>query len=278
VRRRLARALRAAGWLGGAAVCIIPPAMDPPAMDVSNRAQVDAARRRLRGQLVATPLVSGLQLPGFAVPSDLRVKVEVLQPSGSIYFRGALHYLLRQLGAPLGLAAWGAERPVLAAARAAALLRLPCAAFPVGEPSAPVRALLDLLGCDVQPRPDAAQARAAAEHARASQGFQVMPGADHADYAAGLATAGAELAETLPAATEAVVVAPAELAPALAMGLAAGGMPLRVQGVDVGAAPPLDALGPAVRVGLRVEVGRPSLAALHWALERGGSHCVVLSC
>jgi threonine dehydratase len=247
-------------------------------MDVPSREQILAAAERLRGQVVATPLIGGLLLGG-GVREDLRVKPEVLQPSGSLYFRGAMHWLLRQLGGLKGVVLQGTERAVLAGAVAAALHRLPMLAFTVGEPQARVWSQLKALRCEVRPRASADEAVRAAAAVRAAQGYALVPGVGQADYAAGLATAGLELAAELPTDTELVVVSPAELAPAVALGLAAGGAEMRVEGIDEhGCALPAE-LREDAATALRLDLGVPSLAALHRAAQHtGGPRCAVLAC
>lgn len=66
--------------------------------EVSCRPDADsirAAAARLRGHVVATPLIGGLLLPGFAHAADVRIKPELLQPGGSAWYRGYLHLVLR---------------------------------------------------------------------------------------------------------------------------------------------------------------------------------------
>ena len=241
--------------------------------------EIEAAAARLRGHIVSTPLIGGLVLPARRLPEGLRVKPEVLQPSGSLYYRGAMHWMLRQLGALKGVALHGADRTVLAAAVAAAQHRLPMVAFTVGEPDRDVWSLLQAVGCEVSPRPTAGQTRQMAASVQASQGYRVMPGLEDTDYAAGVATVGLELGEDLPASTELVVVSPLELVEPVALGLLAAGANVRVQGVDEeGCRAPAE-LREEVRAALRLDVGGPGLAALNWTLEHdnGAWPCVVLA-
>lgn len=252
------------------------PAATVERMAAPSAEDLQAARARLRGQVVATPLIGGVLLPGRVVPAGLRVKPEVLQPAGSIHYRGATHWLLRQLGACKGLALQGSERAVLAAAVAASQHRVPTLAFPVGEPAPAVWKVLSSLQCEVRPRPTPEAALASAEEVRAAEGYRIMPGVEDPDYAAGVATVGCELAAELSAECRVAVVAPGALAPALALGLAAGGADLRVHGIDERAP---DGLAEEVRDALRLDIGPASAAALHWALEHEAqaSPCVVLS-
>ena len=173
----------------------------------------------------------------------------------------------------------GTDRPVLAGATAAAWSRLPAVAFTVGDPDARVWTLLKGLGCEVHPRPTAEEASRDAQGVRASQGFQVLPGLEDPDYLAGIATVGVELARDLPTDTELVVVSPADVGRAVALGLAAAGVSVRVEAVDEYGCPASDELLESVRTGLRLDVGPASLAALQQALEHGaGPRCAVLGC
>ena len=149
-------------------------------------ARVESARARLRGQLVATPLIGGLELPGFPGEPSLRIKPESLQPSGSIWFRGAMHEVARQLGKTKGLLVAGDDRPLLAAARAAALQRVPTVVFLRGEQNR-LRALLPD-AVEVEVVADAVHARDAVEAARGPRGFRPMPGIEDPEYALGIAT------------------------------------------------------------------------------------------
>jgi hypothetical protein len=179
--------------------------MRPPAGLL--RADISAAHGRLRGQLVAAPLIGGLDLPGFAVPSDLRLKAEVLQPSGSLWFRGAMHWAMRQLGRHKGVRIDGAPRAVLAWACAAREARL--------EVHAPGAAAWS---------PDIA--RAVAHYGAVAEdaaGFVEAPGIDAPEFAAGVASVVIELLDELPHDTRRLVVAPAVLARLVAWGVEAMG-------------------------------------------------------
>ncbi len=248
--------------------------MPPSAADA-----IEAAQRRLSGQLVETPVIGGLSVPGVAFWPELRVKAEVLQPAGSVYFRGALHYLLRQLGALKGLAVHGAPRWVLAAATAAAMLRTPCVALPVGPLDDDLESLLRATGCELRPQATSELAEAEVEQLRARHGSKPMPALAHADVADGIATLGLELAAELADDTEVVAVAPAVLAPIVARGLVAGGRALAVQGVEVEPDGDWRPLSRRLRTGLRLDVGAASVAAVQWALAHavGTSACIVLA-
>ena len=134
---------------------------------------IQAAAHRLAGHLVATPVIGGLRLTGFDVPPDLRVKPELLQPGGTLRFRGTLHYLLRKLGSLKGLVFWGEVRHVLASALAGQTQRLPMASFWKRDPGASWREQLVACGCAVQVQQEdpAVLARSYAEE----RGFHVLP-------------------------------------------------------------------------------------------------------
>ncbi len=186
--------------------------------------EIKAALQRLQGHLVATPLIGDILLPGLQLPADLRLKAECLQTGGSLHYRGVLHYLLRQMGRYKGLVLGGSWRQVIAAARAGHSQRLPMLAALAAEPTAGQAQLLQFCGCSYQ-------VGASLAELRAQSGFQLMPGLEDDDMAAGVATLGLELAGELPLHCEVVMVSPPALAPPLQAGLLAGGCQLRVQGV-----------------------------------------------
>jgi hypothetical protein len=178
---------------------------------------VFAAQRRLSGQLVATPLIGGIDFPGQARGMDLRVKPEMLQPGGSIWFRGMQNFLLCHLGASFGLCVEGPWRRVLPAIVAAAQHRLAVEAF-----LSPGAALtLPSLLRQVAPEARVSSGDAAAAAGFASKnGYVLMPGNEDASVSAGLATVALELHEQMPTDCAHVFVA-AEFAAALQSGFAA---------------------------------------------------------
>src|SRR5215831_8268041 len=95
-------------------------------------ATLAAAAERLRGHVVATPLIGTPWLPGASLP-DVRWKPELLQPGGSLWWRGYQHFLLRQLGRCAGLVYAGPPARLLAAALAAMQHRLPLRALLVED-------------------------------------------------------------------------------------------------------------------------------------------------
>jgi hypothetical protein len=191
------------------------------------KVQVLAAQRRLSGHLVATPLIGGVEFPGKAQGTDLRLKPEMLQPGGSIWFRGMQNFLLGRFGAAPGLCVDGDWRRVLSAVLAGTQHRLPVEAF-VWPPAEllPVRLL-----AQVAPggRLSSGDAEAAARFA-ARTGYLRMPGAEDPEVAAGLATVAIELHEQMPTDCSHVFVA-AEFGAALHAGFAAVGRACEVHGI-----------------------------------------------
>jgi threonine dehydratase len=176
--------------------------------------------------LVQTPLLGGLLLPGDTT-ADVRLWPDQLQCGGSMYYRGFVHFLLRQMGACKSLTFAGTDRRAAAAAVAAAGHRLLLCAYLDASPRAGLAELLARCGAEwhVVQNPVGA-----ADQRRRRDGATVLPGPEHADVAAGLATSGLELAAQMPRDGRAVY-APLELADCIAAGLAAGGIACRVVGV-----------------------------------------------
>lgn len=196
-------------------------------------ADVLAAADRLRGQVVATPLIGGIVLPGM---EHVRIKPEILQPGGSIWFRGYLHWLLRQMGALKGLVvdpALGA-RPAFAAVVAAKWLRVPCVVALGAEPdqdSAAPHADLQRWVRAIDLVPSLSKLRAA--DAARQLGFRLSPSREQPDVQCGIATVGVELAREAPEEVELFGIAPASLDGALHVGLRAGNRAATVTGVEV---------------------------------------------
>jgi len=246
-------------------------------------AQVEAAARRLRGVLVETPLIGGVILPGFDVTPGLRVQVEVVQHGGSLWFRGTMHALSRAFGSPREVVATGSPAALAAACLAAHLQRTPVTAIVEGPRRVEAETRLLAFGANaVEWRADAAAVRDRAEELRRERGALVLPGPGDPDFDLGVATLGLELANNLGADADLVVVGPAALAPAVGVGLAAGGREILVEGVDAVDPSELDSVGRAdlaesVASGLRIVPGPASLAALVRGLTaRAVAPCVVL--
>lgn len=187
--------------------------------------EIRAAAMRLRGHVVATPLIGIAWPTGPVMANDVRCKPELLQPGGSGWYRGYLHWLLRSLGSLPGVLFAGPSRRLLAASLAARQHRLPLTVLLTEEPTVAEQKWLAGAGAEVEV---CDEPRARAEELRRSRGLLLFPGADEVDVAAGLATIGLELAEGLPA--ECVAVhAPGCVAESVGAGLAAGGRDLTVR-------------------------------------------------
>lgn len=226
-----------------------------------------AAAARLSGHLVRCPVIGDLCLPGFAVPPGLRLKAELLQPGGSLWYRGAQHWLLRQMGRWKGLLCRGTPRQLLAWARAARDQRMPVVAVLADVADAGLRSACESLGVTVAPAPDLRGAHS---------GYVSTPAVDAADFALGVGTVVLELVDELPHDTERVVVAPAELAPAVAQAASSLGLPWRVEaGAQVHAR--AEAVAAALRTHHCLCTEPAGAAALAAALTPGGdTTCVVL--
>ena len=88
---------------------------------------IQSAAERLRGQTVHTPLIGDVMLrvplsheddPEAEIIAGPRIKAECVQTGGSVDHRGAVHFLLRQLGSLKGLVITGEPYRLLACARA----------------------------------------------------------------------------------------------------------------------------------------------------------------
>ncbi len=245
-----------------------------------------AAARRLSGQLIDTPLIGDLRLPGFTFPADLRVKAECLQVGGTLMFRGYLHWLLRSLGRYKGLVLHGTPRQLLAQAVAASLHRLPACAVVEGELEPGLQVLIQDTGCELLPVAAGDAVQRCADSA-SQRGFRIMPGLEVEDVCHGVATIGVELAAQMPRDQALVVVSPSDLADPVRQGLRASGLSVEVRGIDQ----PGDSteIGAAVRTGLRLCSDPAGLAALATQLEHVSDPaagavaatsptCVILSC
>ncbi|MGE3173098.1 MAG: hypothetical protein AB7O97_10780 [Planctomycetota bacterium] len=192
-------------------------------MPLTQIPEVRAAATRLRGHLVASPLIGGVR-PGGDGDVDVRWKADILQPGASGWFRGYLHLLQRSFGALPGVSFAGPEHRLLAAALATRQHRLELLAFAALPPAPALADALRRLDVDVQVAGDPAAEAAAAQRRR---GFLPLPGGEHPEVATGMATLGLELAADLPSDCRAVYAPPDWCDPVRA-GLAAGGRTLPV--------------------------------------------------
>ncbi|MBK8977524.1 MAG: pyridoxal-phosphate dependent enzyme [Planctomycetes bacterium] len=239
-----------------------------------DRPTLEAAARRLAGQVLVTPLVGQPLLPGRLAPAGLRLKLECLQVAGGLWFRGAMHALARRLGALPGLAVGGAWRSALGTAAAAAFQRIPTrVALRAADLPADARALFAALpGVGLEPCDD--DAAVAAAHARArAQGCARAPGPGDPDFDVGIATLALELDAQMPSDVARVVIGSAELAPALERGLAACGRALALEVAEPVAN--VAELAEALRIGVRVAVDAAGCAAFARALAIAERESVV---
>lgn len=233
---------------------------------------IRAAAVRLRGHVVATPLIGGLLLPGFAHGADVRIKPELLQPGGA-WYRGYLHLVLRAMGRPVGLCWAEGTGNCLAAAAAAAAGRIPLHVFVRSAPGAGRAAALAHLGAVVECVAD--PLAAARAHGRTT-GAMLLPGLEHPDVAAGIATIGLELAAAMPFDAAAVYLSTG-LEAAVGAGLAAGGHGAVAR--PVAAAPGKEALAACLVECHRLHAGPAALAVLGAALRHeAGATVVALLC
>lgn len=188
------------------------------------REAIVAAARRLRGHLVAAPVIGDLLLPGVPWPGDLRLKAELLQPGGTLYFRGALHWLLAQLGCHKALRHEGGGSLARAWAAAARSTRAPLAVRLPDEACADDQAFVMACGATLS--------RGAGD-----AGATTTPRVDDPVFAAGIGTVLLELGDELPAETRRLVVAPGALAPVLQAAAVALGIAWQVLPAPAAVAP-----------------------------------------
>ena len=254
---------------------------------------IQAAAERLRGQTVHTPLIGDVMLrvplsheddPEAEIIAGPRIKAECVQTGGSVDHRGAVHFLLRQLGSLKGLVITGEPYRLLACARAGHSHRLPMIAacwHPVPRAD---RELTEACGCEVQ---DEVEHDVAVELAR-QKGYRVMPSVEDPDFALGVATLGLELGAELASDLGKLYVAPGALGAPIAAGMRAAGHAAEVVAVDSELwrtgrtghrfAPWL--LHRALVESLNLLSHIDGIAALSQALEDGAidDACVILSC
>jgi threonine dehydratase len=220
-----------------------------------------AAARRLRGHLVATPVIGDLILPGFTAPSDLRIKAEMLQPSGSLWYRGALHWLLCQLGRHKALVHHGGGAAALAWAHAARSTRANLQVRASAPLRAAEQALFAAVGCPVR------------VGGAAPDGGVPTPALDSAEFADGIGTVVLELAAELPADTQRLVVAPVALTSAVAR--AVGLLELGWHVVPAPAGLDAESAASALVAGCRL-VTHAAGALLHALQDQAAGTCVLL--
>jgi threonine dehydratase len=238
---------------------------------------VRVARARLRGHVVATPVLGGIRVPGSGWPEALRLKLETLQPGGAIWFRGAMHYLACQLGALKGVVVSGRPRFVVAAVHAAALQRVPCRVVVPAGVARQVRALIEPGWAEVEAVPQEAEVPHRVAALQRTEGLRLLPGIDDEAFALGLATVGQELGEELPSDVDAVCVSPPELSTPLRAGLVAAGRELVVEGAAPATSCEVGDLAERVRGALRLDCDPALLMGAVDAAARHRAACIVLA-
>jgi threonine dehydratase len=208
--------------------------------------QIRAARDRIAGIALRTPLVR-LELPDVAgAPAAMYLKLECLQPVGSFKIRGALNSLLLAGTDAIsrGVVTASAGNMAQGAAYVARHLGVPCTVIVPEEAPAAKTEAVERLGASVIRVPFDAWWRALENHRHPGvEGFFLHPVSD-AGVVAGNATIGLEIAEDLPDASVILV-------------------PFGGGGLSSGIASAARFLMPAARVyGCEIETATPLRASL----------------
>jgi len=164
---------------------------------VIDLAEIEAARERIRGTVLRTPLV---RLDLGPDGPDIRLKLENLQPTNSYKIRGAMNAVGRLSGVERARGVWtvsagNAGQAIAYAARAAGM---PCTV--VAIESAPQTKLdrMAALGARILPVPYEVAWQAVTDHAyEGMDGLFIHPFDNH-DFIAGHATMGLEIIEDAP--------------------------------------------------------------------------------
>jgi threo-3-hydroxy-L-aspartate ammonia-lyase len=154
-----------------------------------------AARLKAGGAVTRTPL-----LPVPQLTSDLYIKPESLQPTGSFKLRGAYSAISAiPESERRGVVAHSSGNHGYAVAYAAALLRVPAAiVVPENAPAVKTAAIV-ACGAELVTVPPTLPARIAASNEIAERrGYILVPPFDHPEVIAGQGTVGLEIAEDLP--------------------------------------------------------------------------------
>lgn len=239
-----------------------------------DRADLERAAQRLAGNLVRTPVIGGVTLPGLGTAVHVRVKADLLQPSGSSWYRGALHAAQRAFGIWKGLVTHGAVREQLAWLEVARQQRLPVVAVVAPEEAGSLQRLAPVGVCECVVVPGA-EVLGAVHGLASGRGFRIAPRAGDPDFDLGLGTLALEIEREVPPETVTLCVGDPELAKVLDRGLRALDSTIAV-GV---AAPSPPRLAEQAREGLRLDLGPASLAALAMGLSAApdAAVCAVLS-
>lgn len=167
-----------------------------------------AARERIRDQVEATPLVHSEAL-SWRLGTELRLKHENLQLTGSFKFRGASHKLARLVAEgerPVGVVAASAGNHAQAVARAARRHNIPATVvMPETAPMTKVAACRSLGARIEQVGTTLEEATERAHGLAEAQGLAFISPYDDWDIIAGQASCGLEMLEAMPEMTTAVV-------------------------------------------------------------------------
>jgi threonine dehydratase len=227
-----------------------------PALAASSLEEIRAARARIAGTVLRTPLVR-LHVDA---PREIWLKLECLQPIGSFKLRGATNAMRRLAeNSPerlsSGVYTASAGNMAQGVAWGARSLGIPCTVVVPDTAPATKLAAIERLGARIDQRPFDAWWRVIAEHGDSRlPGTFIHPFAD-ADVMAGNGTIALEILEDLPNASAILVPYGGG---GLACGIAAGARavwrdrPPRVLACEVESASPLDAA---------LKAGAPSLAS-----------------
>ena len=160
-------------------------------------ADIEDARRRLKGEAVVTPLLES-SLLNEAMGGRILIKPECLQRTGSFKFRGAWNFISR-LGEEArqgGVVAYSSGNHAQGVAAAAALRRLPAVIVMPEDTPAIKMANTRAYGAEIVLYDRASQSREAIAAAIAKErGAVIVPPYEHRHIIAGQGTAGLEMAE-----------------------------------------------------------------------------------
>lgn len=176
----------------------------PPIRPVT-LAEIRAARERIAGTVLRTPLVKLDLGPGFP---DIRLKLENLQPTNAYKIRGAVNAVAMLSEAERAKGVWtisagNAGQGVAYAARAAGIA---CSVVVIETAPATKLERMRALGARLVPVPFAAAWRALEQHAFPGMEGTLIHPFDNHDFIAGHATMGLELLEDAPD-TKAIIAA-----------------------------------------------------------------------
>ncbi|MEC9433245.1 MAG: pyridoxal-phosphate dependent enzyme [Pseudomonadota bacterium] len=215
--------------------------MDAPLSAPPGLPDVRAAARVLAGIAIRTPLVASA-LPGMGA---LRLKLDLLQPTGAFKIRGALNAVARLAPGTRGVVCCSTGnhgRALAWAARRAGIPATVC--LSALAPEVKVRAAEALGARVIRAGRSQDDAQAEADRLAAAEGLTQVPPFDHADVIAGQGAIGLELIEDAPE-LETILV------------------PLSGGGLAAGVAAAAKALKPSVRVvGISMDRGAAMAASL----------------